>query len=142
MSESGTVPCSPVEAINGLLYFPRLTAKIRLNAQSRLREDLRPNLGKGMDYWCAQFLHINYEDLAKRVLKGGTDAEILQWCEKHGRELNDVDKLIWQNFVLKLGIDDRATEVLATSKAKSGLAHRDDIKTMAHFIDVDEGRKP
>ena len=141
-SDPGSLPCSPLNDVDGVLYLPRLAAKVRLHAQGRLWEDLHENLGKGMDMFCAGFLHVSYEALAQRVLEGGTDEDILRWCEEQGRKLNSVDKLVWKSFISKLGIEDPATSLLAQRKAESGLAHRDDIKTMAHYIDVDEGRKP
>lgn len=140
--DSSTLPCSPVEAVDGVLYLPRLAAKIRLNAQGRLWEDLHANLGKGMDKWCSEFLHVKYDDLVKRVLKGDSDEKLLQWCQQNGRELNATDKAVWKSFILKLGLDDPATAMLESRKTESGLADRADIKTMAHYIDVDEGRKP
>jgi gluconokinase len=85
---------------------------------------------------------VNYDDLKARVLQGGTDEEILQWCQEHGRPLNDTDKLVWNYYMLKLGINDHVTPNLVKRKAESGLSDRDDIQTMPHYIDVDEGRLP
>ena len=138
--DPSTVPCSPFDETGGLKYFPRMLAKIRLHAQGKLWEDLHANLGKGQDGWCAEFLHVNYEDLRARVLQGGTDEEILQWCQEQGRPLNDTDIFVWNAFATKLGWNDRVSAILTKRKAESGLAHRDDIQTMAHYIDADEGR--
>ncbi|MEQ1842754.1 MAG: DUF5069 domain-containing protein [Verrucomicrobiales bacterium] len=136
-----TVPCSPAQEVLGFAYFPRMLAKIRLHAQGKLWEDLQANLGKGMDGWCTGFLHVSYDDLKARVLQGGTDEEILQWCETQSRPLNDTDKLVWNHFTTKLGWNDRIAPILTKRKAESGLADRDDIVTMRHYIDVDEGRE-
>ncbi len=140
--DPGSLPCSPSEAVAGVLYFPRLTAKIRLHHEGRLWEELHANLGKGVDHWCSSFLHVDYAALKERVLQGDSDEEILAWCEQTGRTLNETDKLVWKNFVLKLGLEDKAAGLLAKLKAESGLESRDDIQTMGHFIDVHEGRKP
>ncbi|HYF37240.1 MAG TPA: DUF5069 domain-containing protein [Prosthecobacter sp.] len=139
--DPATLPCSPLELVCGLQYFPRMLAKIRLHAQGRLWEQLHANLGIGMDGWCAEFLHVTYDALKARVLEGGTDEEIFQWCREQGRELNETDKLVWNQFATKLGWNDRATPLLQKRKRESGLADRNDIVTMAHYIDVDEGRK-
>lgn len=139
--DPATLPCSPLDETAGLKYFPRMLAKIRLHAQGRLWEELQNNLGKGSDNWCRGFLHVSYDDLKARVLQGGTDEEILQWCQEHGRPLNDADKLVWNSFASKLGWNDHVSAMLEKRKAGSGLAHRDDIQTMAHYIDVDEGRR-
>ncbi len=119
-----------------------MLGKIRLQAQGRLWEDLQTNLGKGMDAWITGFLHVNYDDLKVRVLDGGSDEEILAWCEANGRPLNDSDRLVWNAFASKLGWNDHVSAILVKRKAEAGLADRDDIQTMPHYIDVDEGRRP
>lgn len=140
--DPATLPCSPLDETSGLKYFPRMTGKIRLHARGQLWEELQANLGKGSDGWCLGFLHVNYADLCARVLEGGSDEEILAWCESHGRPLNDADRLVWNAFASKLGWNDHVTPMLLKRKAESGLSDRDDIQTMAHYIDVDEGRLP
>ena len=137
---STQVPCSPAQAIHDVVYLPRLLEKIRLHAAGQLREDLHANLGKGMDGWFCDFLRVSYEDLKARTLAGASDEEVLSWCEAQGRALNETDKLVWRTFILNFGHNDRASAILVRRKAESGLSHRDDIQTMAHYIDVDEGR--
>lgn len=136
------LPCSPCIEAGGLIYFPRMLAKIRLHAKGQLWKELHENLGKGSDAMCCGYLHVAYEDLKARVLEGGTDEEIMQWCQEHGRPLNTTDKLVWNHYYNKLGMNDDVTPRLAQRKAESGLGNRGDILTMAHYIDVDEGRKP
>ena len=138
---SDTVPCSPLNQVCGLVYFPRMLAKIRLEAEGKLWEDLRANLGKGQDASCVEYFHLTYESLRERVLQGGSDEEIFEWCETNGRSLNETDKQIWNSFVAKLGWNDHISAILTRRKAESGLSHRDDIVTMPHYIDVDEGRE-
>ena len=140
--DPATLPCSPLEETSGLKYFPRMLGKIRLHAQGRLWDELHANLGKGSDGACVEFLHVGYEDLKARVLQGGTDEEILDWCQQHGRPLNDTDKLVWNYYTTKLGWNDHISAILARRKADGGLGGRDDIQTIAHYIDVDEGRLP
>jgi hypothetical protein len=123
------------------MYFPRMLAKIRLHAKGQLWSELHENLGKGMDGWCCGFLHVGYGDLKARVLEGGSNKDILLWCEKKGRPLNDADRLVWNAFTSKLGWNDRASPLLAKRKADLGISHRDDIQTMTAFIDIDEGRR-
>lgn len=140
--DPATLPCSPFDETAGLKYFPRMLGKIRLHAAGMLWEELHGNLGKGSDGALVEFLHINYDELKARVLQGGTDEEILQWCEAQTRALNDTDKLVWNNYTTKLGWNDHITAILAKRKADGGLGERDDIQTIAHYIDVDEGRRP
>jgi hypothetical protein len=137
-----TPPKSAHDKTGGMMYFPRMLSKIRLHARGELRPDFHANMGKGADNWCMGFLRVKYEDLKKRVLEGGTDEEILQWCFEHGRPLNEVDLLVWNSFIAKLGWNDIATERLEKYKAEGGLSGRKDIQTMPEYFDVDEGRKP
>ena len=139
--DASTLPCSPFDEAGGLKYFPRMVGKIRLHAQGRLWEELHNNLGKGSDATCCSYLHVRYEDLKARVLQGGTDAEVLAWCQEKGRTLNDTDKLVWNAYYSKLGWNDQTSVMLEKRKNDSGLAGRDDIQTMGHYIDVDEGRR-
>jgi len=140
--DPATLPCSPLDEVCGLKYFPRMLGKIRLHAAGRLWEDLHANLGTGSDGACVDFLHVKYDDLRTRVLQGGSDEEILDWCQQNGRSLNDMDKLAWNYYTAKLGWNDHITAILAKRKADGGLGDRDDIQTIAHYIDVDEGRLP
>ena len=56
--------------------------------------------------------------------------------------VRDRDSRVWIYYPAKLGWNDHITEILAKRKADAGLADRDDIQTIAHYIDVDEGRRP
>ena len=140
--DPASLPCSPFDETAGLKYFPRMLGKIRLHSKGNLWDELHANLGKGSDGACVDFLRVSYSDLRARVLGGGTDEEVLEWCQGRGRELNDTDKLVWNAYISKLGWNDSISPILAKRKADGGLAERDDIQTMPHFIDVDEGRRP
>jgi gluconokinase len=133
-------PRSPKDEVGGMTYFPRMLDKIRLFAAGELRPDFHANLGRFGDGWCTAFLRVEYDALRERVLAGGSDEEILEWCFVTGRKLNPTDLLIWNAFVAKLGWRDAGAPRLAKLKAESGLADRDDIQTMVEFMEVDEGR--
>ena len=128
---------------NGLMYFPRMLDKIRLHAHGELHEDYHKNLGapRTADSACCNFLRVNYVDLRTRVLQGGSDEEIIEWCFEKGRRLNEGDILVWNGFVSKLGWRDFATPLLEEGKQKYGIADRTDIVTIPDLIDFDEGRK-
>jgi len=136
-----STPESAYTKTGGLLSFARMLSKIRLHAEGRLREDFHANLGRFGDAWCCGFLHVEYEALRARVLEGGTNEEILEWCQGHGRALNETDILIWNHFITTLGRHDFATPSLRKLKAENGLADRDEIQTMIEFFEYDEGRK-
>lgn len=139
--DPSTLPCGVLDETGGLKYFPRMVQKIRLHQQGRLWEELHQNLGKAMDRWMCGFLHLNYDELKARVLDGGSDEELLQWCQEHGRPLNETDKLVWNSYAAKLGWNDHVTPTLHRRKIENGLEERADIVTMAHYMDVDEGRR-
>src|SRR3989454_4214831 len=90
-------PKSPKEMTKGMMYFPRMLDKIRLHGRGELGEEYHANLGRPRtaDGACTNFLRINYGVLTQRVLKGGTDEEILDWCYANGRRLNEGDLLVW-----------------------------------------------
>ena len=117
-----------------------MLGKIRLHAAGGLWDELIANLGKGQDGSCCEFLRIDYAALTARVNEGGSDEEIYAWCVANGRDLNDTDRLVWNAFVAKLGWKDHISPILEKRKAESGLEGREDIVTMPHYIDVDEGR--
>ena len=127
----------------GMMYFPRMLDKIRLHARGELAQDYHANLGHGKaaDGACCSFLRVNYVDLRERVLQGGTDEGILEWCFEKGRRLNEGDMMVWNSFSSKLGWNDFATPMLEQQKQKCGIADRADIVTISDVIDFDEGRK-
>lgn len=137
-----TYPKSPNETTKGMMYFPRMLDKIRLHARGELPEDYHENLGvpRSADGACSNFLRLHYRELRDRVLQGGSDEEILEWCFKNGRELNEGDIRIWNTFTAKLGWNDFASENLKEAKAQAGLAERDDIQTITQLMDIEEGR--
>jgi len=139
-----TYPKSPKEMTRGMIYFPRMLDKIRLHARGELHEDYHKNLGgqRAADGACCNFLRVTYADLCERVLQGGTDEEILEWCFENGRRLNEGDLMFWNSFGSKLGWRDFATPTLERAKKKAGISDRDDIATIPDLIDFDEGRFP
>jgi hypothetical protein len=136
-------PKSGYEQAGGMSYFPRMLDKIRLHAKGELHPDYHANVGhpQGADGWCCGFLRVNFAELRTRVIEGGTDEEVLQWCFEKGRKLDAADLNIWNEYIRKLGWNDRASQRLQEVKCGSGLAGREDIKTMFDYFDVDEGRK-
>jgi hypothetical protein len=135
-------PVAGYVKVGGMFLFARVLDKIRKAARGELHERHVPYLGKGFDARLCEFLRVDYGALKDRVLAGGTDDDILAWCQEHGRRLNDTDILVWNEFVSKRGWRDETTAALEADKAKSDLAHRRDIVTFFDFYEVDEGRAP
>lgn len=139
-----TFPKSPSEKVGGMFWFGRMLDKIRLHDEKRLPPEYVSFLGKGFDGRCVRYLRIDYSDLVKRVLGGGTDQEVFHWCFENGRSLSEEDIEIWNGFISKRGLADHADVVadLEDCKASSGLSDRTDILTYFHYNDVDENRLP
>ena len=137
-----TFPKSPKEAVGGLTYFPRMLDKIRRKASGELGPEYQKNLGKPLsgDGALTNFLRVDYANLCERVLQGGTDEEILEWCFEKGRRLNEGDIRIWNGFITRLGWRDFAAARLEQGKKEHGIADRADIATMGDLIDYEEGR--
>lgn len=138
-----TYPKSPKEMTGGMMYFPRMLDKIRLHARGELGDDYQANLGqpRTADGTCSNFLRVKYGDLRDRVLAGGTDEEILEWCYESGRRLNEGDLVVWNGFLSKLGWNDFVTPRLEKQKEAIGVTHRTDIVTVSELIDLEEGRR-
>jgi hypothetical protein len=131
---------SPCVKVDGLVYFGRMLDKIRVHAKGELPGEYQPNLGKGFDGACLEFLRIDYRAFADRVKEGGTDEEILEWCFAKGRRPTDGEIHVWNEFMRKRGWNDETSETLTRRKKEAGMAGRSEIRTMFNFIDADEGR--
>jgi Domain of unknown function (DUF5069) len=136
-------PKSPNEKTqNGMVYFPRMLDKIRLQAIGELPAEYLKNLGSPMaaDGACCNFLRVDYADLRDRVLEGGTDEEILEWCFEKGRRLNEGDIVVWNGFASKLGWRDFMSPRFQKLKEEQGIADRHDIACVPDLMDFEEGR--
>jgi len=131
---------SPRERVGGLVYLGRMVDKMRLAMAGKLPADYQENLGKGFDKACCDFLGVGYAALQKRVHEGGSDAEILAWCEKHGSPRNGEERKIWNEYLEKRGWRDEMSDRLVFRKQESGWGERDEIQTFFDYIDADEGR--
>jgi hypothetical protein len=131
---------SPGAKVGGLVYFGRMLDKIRLHAKGELPEEYQPNLGKGFDRSCVDFLQIDYGELAERVKEGESDEKILDWCFAKGRKPMEGEIHVWNEFMRKRGWNDELSGTLTRRKEETGMAGRSDIRTMFDFIDADEGR--
>ena len=136
-------PKSAADTVGGLRYFGRMLDKIRLRARGELPSDYHANLGhrKAADGTICNFLRIDYEQLRQRVLKGGSDEEILEWCFEKGRRLNEGDLVVWNGFASKLGWRDFMTPRFQELKKEQGVADRHDIACVPDLMDFEEGRK-
>lgn len=137
---SERVPRSPYDRVGGLVYVPRMLDKIRLRARGELPEGYHTNLGREFDGHCLDFLHVGYAALRERVLAGGADEEILEWCFANGRRPTEGEIAIFNGFMQKAGWRDASSERLGVLLKQAGLAPM--CATRFDFIELDEGRVP
>jgi hypothetical protein len=133
---------SPHEKTGGIHYFGRMLDKIRLHAAGRLPADHTPNLGIGFDERCCSFLRIKYPELVERVKQGGTDEEILAWAFAQGRQPEEEEIEIWNEFMRKRGWNDSGSPTLQRRLKEGNFEDRTDVVTFFDYIDLDEGRDP
>lgn len=132
---------SNYDKVGALVYFGRMLDKIRLHAAGKLPAAYQANLGIGFDGRCLTFLRVDYAALRERVLTGGSDEDILAWCfEKGGART--ADECMWfNNFLMKRGWRDEASEVVQQRIIEFGLVGKP-IETIFDLNEFDEGRDP
>src|SRR5207253_11368179 len=94
-------PITDYKKTKGLIYFARMLDKIRLHAAGRLAPEYFVGVEDPtyFDARCTRFVGVNYDDLAERTLKGGSDEEILERCFVRCRKPGEVEIVIWKSFL-------------------------------------------
>lgn len=136
---------SPRDTVGGIMVLGRILDKIRLHAEGRLPEGWHLGVIAGkrtFDDRVCRLLGVEFEALSARVLQGGTDEEVLEWCFQNGRRPDPEHIELFNGFMMKRGWRDVATPGLIDQRAAAGLAHREDIVTFFDLMDVEEGRAP
>jgi hypothetical protein len=137
------LPRSPYDAMQGLVYFPRMLDKIRLHAAGELPKAYHENLGNGFDERCLNLLRVKYESVRERTLAGDSDEKVFAWCQEGGRRLTGEDIEVWNGFMQQRGWRDETSDRIVFRLKEAGLEQRDrEAVTMFDFIDLDEGRTP
>jgi hypothetical protein len=138
------MPVTDYKKTKGLIYFARMLDKIRLHAAGNLPPDYFVGVEDPtfFDSRCTRFLGVDYDELAKRTLEGGSDEEILDWCFEHAKKPGEEEIEIWNAFLAKRGWRDEGSADLAEAKKRNGWENRDDIRTWIDLHDAEEGRKP
>ncbi len=134
---------SPRDPVGGIFVFGRILDKIRLHAQGRLPAGYNVGIIAGkrtFDDRVCRLLGVDFDALAARVLQGGTDEEILEWCFQNGRRPDAEQVEIWNGFMSKRGWRDAASGGLTQQRQDAGLGHREDLATFFDLMDVEEGR--
>ncbi|MEI9895533.1 MAG: DUF5069 domain-containing protein [Chthoniobacter sp.] len=129
------------EKTGGLFYFARMCSKIRLHAAGQLPTEYWAMLGQGFDGRTCRYLEVTYKNVKAQVLAGGTDEEVLEWCQSNGRRLTDEQVLIYNSFMSKRGWHDDETANFIPEMIKY-YGFKDDGTMLTDFdlIEMDEGR--
>ncbi|MBI2813637.1 MAG: DUF5069 domain-containing protein [Opitutae bacterium] len=132
------------KSAGGLRHLGRMFDKMRLKQAGKLPPDFERNYGLsfGLDGILCGFLGVKFEDIEARVQAGGADAEIVEWVFSHGLRPSKTQAVVWNEYIRKLGWNDRGSAVLAKAKAEGGYADRHDVVTILDGIEVSEGREP
>ena len=127
----------------GLHHLGRMIDKMRLKHAGRLPEDFQRNYGLsvGLDGNLCGFLTVKFEELETRVAQGGTDEEIIEWIFARGLRPTRAQANVWNEFVRKLGWNDRVSSFVAKVKAEAGLGQHSACTTF-ELIELSEGREP
>ena len=128
------------DKVGRIIYFGRMLDKIRAEDRGELPAEYQPNLGKGFDAECCEFLGVDYNKVVAQVRAGKSDEEILAWCRNNGKARSERDVFVWNEFMRKRGWNDDVTPMRDKRKGQAGMRDRPDIDTMFQFIDADEGR--
>jgi len=122
----------------GLLHLPRFIAKIRKHLANALPQSYQRNFTKGFDGFLCLHLGIEPQVIIDLVQKSSND-EVLdsELMKIFPKELN---AHIWNRKLVQMGMSEMGRESIKSTKAKMGLADRDDLLSFADMIEIDEGR--
>jgi len=144
LSEGMAFPLrSPRDMVGGIMVFGRILDKIRLHAEGKLPTGYHLGIIAGkrtFDDRVCRLLGVSFPALSARVLKGGSDDEVLEWCLQNGQRPDAEHIEIFNGFMTKRGWRDAASNGLEEQKAEAGLGHRADIVTFFDLMDTEEGR--
>lgn len=131
------------KTLAGLHHLGRMLDKIRLMQAGRLPSDFHRNYGLsvGLDGQLCGFLNVPFEEIVARVQAGGTDEEIAEWIFARGLRPTRAQANVWNEFVRKLGWNDRYASFVAKVKLEGGLTDHPACTTF-ELIEIGEEREP
>lgn len=136
---------SPRDMVGGIMVFGRILDKIRLHARNELPEGWHLGIIAGkrtFDDRVCRLLGVEFDALSQRVLEGGSDEDVLEWCFVNGRRPDAEHIELFNGFMMKRGWRDAASSGLEAQKQDAGLGHRHDLLTFFDLMDCEEGRAP
>jgi len=123
----------------GLLHLPRFISKIRKDLKGELPQSYQRNYCRGFDRFLCMHLNIDPQDVVEAVRSAGDDVELLD------RKLiklfpEDLRVAKWNRELVQKGMSEMGREKVEEAKASMGLSDREDLRSFADMIEVDEGR--
>jgi hypothetical protein len=120
--------------LGGFAHLPRLLDKGRAAAAGKLGSY---NYNCALDRQFFEFTGIDHEALLAEVKQGRTDSEMLAWVrEKTGRSA--VEVWTWSAWLEQHGPGGAAGHEWMAETIKAGAGDRDDIRTFADLLDLDD----
>ncbi len=138
-------PRSPKVLLGGIAHLARFIDKVRLRHEGQIQD--YNYLTTGFDKHLIDFLEIDPDTFAERVLTGKTDEELLDWVRHHGRQVTDGEIKEWSDGLLTSVPKDEAARQrfqgrLADVGRKRGIPVENlpRATTWVDIIELDEGR--
>ncbi|MGH7258960.1 MAG: DUF5069 domain-containing protein [Nitrospiraceae bacterium] len=138
-------PRSPKVLLGGIAHLARFIDKVRLRHEGQIQD--YNYLTTGFDKHLIDFLEIDPDTFAERVLTGKTDEELLEWVRHHGRQVTDDEIREWSTGLLISGPKDEAARQrfqgrLADLARKRGIPVESlpRVATWVDIIELDEER--
>ncbi len=138
-------PRSPKVLLGGIAHLARFIDKVRLRHEGQIQD--YNYLTTGFDKRLIDFLEIDPDRFAERVLTGKTDEELLEWVRHHGRQVTEPEIREWTQGLLSSAPKDEAAQQrfqgrLAEIAKKRGVLVKTlpRVATWVEVIELDEER--
>src|SRR5829696_9368103 len=135
-------PRSPMALLGGIAHLGRFIDKIRLRNAGKIQD--YNYMTVGFDKYLIDFLQIDPKTFEQRVLRGGTDEDMLEWVRAHGRKHSDEEIMRWSHNLLTSGPKDDAAHQRFQGRLKDIAAKRGvafgllpAVSTWADVIELD-----
>ena len=143
---AGPYPRSPKVLLGGIAHLARFIDKVRLRHAGQIQD--YNYITTGFDKHLLAFLQVEPEAFERRILQGGTDAELLEWVRSRSRTLSAEDIQQWSQGILTSspkdeGARERFQARLAEVAAKRGVPvdSLPPVTTWVDIIEMDEERQ-
>lgn len=128
----------------GLLHLPRFLAKIRKHLEGTLPRSYQRNFRKGFDRFLCLHLGVDPEEVVEAVREATAAGEGEEGVDRRLAALFPADRRApaWNRQVVQIGMSPEGQERIREILADMGVPDREDIRSFADLIELDEGRIP